>query len=253
MDCDQIEKAEIAEKYVTGQLDDVEQADFETHFLACRRCFEQVQLLQDMQVALAPHAHKSMRWWPVLAVAASLLVAAGAATWFRLRPFSEREGSPAAASSRTHTPARPNPNLTALAMVSPPSYSSARWRSAGQTGFDLAMQRYSRGDYAGATPGLLRAQQGDPRNSAAGFFLGICYLMQGRDDEAIYRLRATVALGDSPELEEAHFYLAKALLRKQDIAGAIAELRQAAALHGPRQFEERNLLESIQRETPSAQ
>ncbi len=247
MDCDQIDKAEIGEKYVTGQLDDVEQADFEMHFLGCRRCFEHLQLLQDMQLALAPRPQRSMRWWPVLALAASLLVGAGAATWFRLRPA----GAPATASNRAHS--RPALNLTALAMVSPPRYLQPQWRSAGPTGFDVAMQRYARGDYAAAAPGLLTVLERDPRNSAAGFFLGICYLMQGRDDEARAQLKATIALGDSPELEEAHFYLAKALLRKRDTSGAIAELRRAIRLHGPRQREERSLLESIQKEAPPTQ
>ncbi|MGB7760475.1 MAG: tetratricopeptide repeat protein [Bryobacteraceae bacterium] len=252
MDCEEIEETEIAEKYVTGQLDDIEQAEFETHFVACQRCFQQVQLLQDMQAALAPRPSGHWRWLAISAIAASLLVAAGV-TWLRLRPVSEREAGQSAASSGTHFPARPTLDLTALAMVSPPRYSQPRWRAAGQTGFDLAMQHYARGDYAGATPGLLAVLEGDPGNSAAGFFLGICYLMQGRDDEAIKRLRATIALQDSPELEEAHFYLAKALLRKQDISGAIAELRQAIALHGSRQPEERSLLESLNKETPPAQ
>jgi TolA-binding protein len=251
MDCDQIEEAEIAEKYVTGQLDETEQADFETHFAGCQRCFEQVQLFEDMQAALAPGPRRGARWWPIFAVAASLLLAVGAATWFRLRPYSEREGGWAAASG-TYSPARSALNPTALAMVEPPRYSQPHWRAAGQTGFDLAMQRYTRGDYAGATPGLLAVVKGDRGNSAAGFFLGICSLMQGLDDEAIAQLKAVIALGESPELEEAHLYLAKALLRKQDVPGAIAELRQAIGLHGPRQLEERSLLESIAKEAPTA-
>jgi hypothetical protein len=49
-------------------------------------------------------------------------------------------------------------------------------------------------------------------------------------------------------LEESHFYLAQALWRKRDIAGATSELRQAVRLGGPRQAEERRLLESISRE-----
>jgi len=246
MDCDKIEEAEIAEKYVTGQLNETEQADFELHFAGCQRCFERVQLLQDIQAALVPRPRRGTPWWTALAVAASLLVAAGAATWFRLRPASGREGSQATATSGAHSTARPSLNLTALALVSPPRYLQPQWRAAGQTDFDLAMRRYTRGDYAGATPGLLAALKDDPENSAAGFFLGISYLMQDRDNEAVAQLKAVIRLGDSPELEEAHFYLAKALLRKPDVSGAVAELRQAIRLHGPRQPEERRLLESVQ-------
>jgi tetratricopeptide (TPR) repeat protein len=240
MDCDRIEAEETAEKYVTGGLSEAEQADFEMHFLGCGRCSEQVQLWQDMQAALKPRQHWDRRWVGVLAVAASLLVAAGVA-WFRMNQVTRREVA------RSTTVARPALNLMALATVTPPRYLQPQWRAAGPTVFDVAMQRYSRGDYAGATPELVVAAKADPGNSAAAFFLGICYLIENRDDEAIAQLKATIALGDSPELEEAHFYLAKALLRKQDIRGSIAELRRAEAMHGSRQLEERNLLESVRR------
>ena len=89
------------------------------------------------------------------------------------------------------------------------------------------------------------AAKSDPTNAAASFFLGICYLIQNRDDDAVAQFKATIALGDSPELEEAHFYLAKALLRRQDLSGALAELRLAEAMHGPRQAEERSLIEKL--------
>jgi len=244
MDCDRIEAAEIAEKYVTGRLSEVEQADFEMHFLSCQRCFEQVQLWQDMQAAVGRRPGRDWRWFAALAVAAGLLLAVGVARFPRRVPGREM--------ARATPAARPALNLTALAVVSPPRYLQPQWRAAGPTGFDVAMLRYSSGDYAGATAGLLVAEKADPGNSAAAFFLGICYLMQSRNDEAIAALKATIALGDSPELEEAHFYLAKAWLRKQDVAGAVAELRQAARLHGPRQLEERDLLESITQGAPSA-
>jgi tetratricopeptide (TPR) repeat protein len=221
------------------------------HFLGCQRCFEQVQLRQDMQATLARRPRNNAPWWAISAIAASLLVAAGAATWFRFRPVSLREGAPAASASAAHSAARPSINLTALAAISPPHYLQPRWRAAGQTSFDLGMQSYTGGDYAAATPGLLAALKGDPRNSAAGFFLGICYLMQGRDDAAIAQLKATIAIGDSPELEEAHFYLAKALLRRHDIAGAVVELREAVAQHGPRLAEEQSLLKDIQEARPA--
>jgi len=153
--------------------------------------------------------------------------------------------------ARSAAPTAPARDLTALAEFSPPRYSQPLWRGASQTDFERAMQRYSKGDYAAATPELLAALKADPANSAAQFFLGICYLMQGADDLGIARLKDTIALADSPEVEEAHYYLAKALLRKRDVNGAIAEVRQAIRLHGPRQREEQSLLESITEVRPS--
>jgi tetratricopeptide (TPR) repeat protein len=238
MDCDNIEAAEIAEKYVTGSLGEAERTDFEIHFLGCQRCFEQVRLWQDLQAALPRRPRRNWRWLAVLPVAASLLVVGGLA-WFRMNPAAKREASRATAS------ARPALDLTALAAVLPPRYTQPQWRAAGPTVFDVAIERYSRGDYAGATPDLVVAAKSDPANAAAAFFLGICYLIESRDDEAVAQLKSTIALGDSPELEEAHFYLAKALLRKQDLRGALAELRLAEAMHGPRLAEERSLIEKI--------
>jgi tetratricopeptide (TPR) repeat protein len=250
MNCEQVEGAELVEKYVTGRLAESEQADFEVHFLGCRRCFEQVQLWQDMQGALAQHPRRDVRRWAILALAASLLVVAGV-SWLRWRPASDRKLAGSAVPSAVSSPARSALNLTALARISPPRYSQPQWRSAGQTGFDLAMQRYSRGDYAGAAPGLLAVVRDDRGNTAAEFFLGISYLMQGRTEDGIAHLKATVALGESPELEEAHFYLAKALLGKQDVSGATAQLRQAIALRGPRQREEQSLLKGIAEVLPT--
>jgi hypothetical protein len=40
----------------------------------------------------------------------------------------------------------------------------------------------------------------------------------------------------------AHFYLAKALIRKSDTAGAAAELERAIALHGDRETQSHELL-----------
>jgi hypothetical protein len=64
-------------------------------------------------------------------------------------------------------------------------------------------------------------------------------------------LTATIALEDSPELEEAHFHLAEAFLRKQDVTGAIAEVRKAISLRGPRQREEQSLLKGITEARPA--
>jgi TolA-binding protein len=52
------------------------------------------------------------------------------------------------------------------------------------------------------------------------FFLGICFLLSGQTDEGIAELKKTIAIGDSAYLGEAHFYLAKGLLRQGDIKGA---------------------------------
>ena len=58
--------------------------------------------------------------------------------------------------------------------------------------------------------------------------------MVGQDAAGIERLRATIALGDSPYLEEAHFNLAKALLRRKDFGAAEAQLKALIQLRDRR-------------------
>jgi predicted negative regulator of RcsB-dependent stress response len=47
------------------------------------------------------------------------------------------------------------------------------------------------------------------------------------------------ALGDPTYSEQAHFYLAKAYLKKQDVAGAQRELQAAASFHGAKETRSR--------------
>ena len=91
------------------------------------------------------------------------------------------------------------------------------------------MALYRQGQFAAAIPGLLAAATADPKSPDPQFFLGICYLMDGRSEEAITHLRATIELGSTLDLEMAHFYLAKALLREKETARAEGELERAIA------------------------
>ena len=86
----------------------------------------------------------------------------------------------------------------------------------------------------------------DPEAAHIRFFLGVTHLMLGQDDAGIDRLRATIALGDSPYLEDAHFYLAKAFLRRKDLGAAETQLNELIQLPDPRRDEARRLLSGVQ-------
>jgi len=109
------------------------------------------------------------------------------------------------------------------------------------------MQHYLEGNYRAAIPGLRAAVKLNPEAMDANFFLAVCRLLEGQTNAAIAGLRRTIALGDSPFSEEAHFYLAKAYLRKADLVSAKGELDQAIRLHGERQQEVQQLLEEIKK------
>ena len=99
--------------------------------------------------------------------------------------------------------------------------------------FLRGMEHFRKADYMNAVEDLRRAAESDPDAAHIRFFLGVTHLMLGQDDAAIDRLRATIALGDSPYLEEAHWYLAKALLRRNNRErGSETELRTLIQLQG---------------------
>ena len=112
--------------------------------------------------------------------------------------------------------------------------------------FHQGMERYRKADYAGAVAELRGAAELDPEASHISFFLGICHLMVSEDDAGIERLQATIALGDSPYLEEAHLHLAKAFLRRKDFGAAETQLKTLIQLRGSKGAEAGQLLTRIQ-------
>ena len=95
--------------------------------------------------------------------------------------------------------------------------------------FNAAMVAYSTGDYRGAESGLEAALAAGVDPAPANFFRGASLLMLDRDREAADAFYAVIPAGESPYLAEAHYYLAKALLRMGDADGALAQLASSAS------------------------
>jgi hypothetical protein len=257
MDCHEIETSELAEKYILGQLGPDERQSYEEHYFQCSNCFEGLQLRQTMQSELSKMAPGASRiqqsppgrinWLAWGAVAAALLVAAGLG-WWRFHP------TPAPLAPVASHAAQPVDNGSALelfARADPPPYTVPKLRGGSGSGarFREGMAQYRVGNYDAAISALTSAAAADPKSADAQFFLGICYLLTGRADLAKARLRATIDLGDSLDLEMARFYLAKAFLREKDAAAAEAELERAIAMHGDLEKQSRELLEQIRKLT----
>ena len=170
-----------------------------------------------------------------------------------LSPGSSDAGKPPA--STNEEPAGPAPfaappvvALSVLARVEPPLYVPVALRGPRDDAaeqFDAAMRRYVSGDYAGAIPGLQAAAELKPDVPQTTFFLAVCHLLTGQTDAAAAGLGHTIALGDSPYLEEAHFYLAKARLRQGQVPTAREELRKTIDCHGRLEPEASRLLGQI--------
>jgi tetratricopeptide (TPR) repeat protein len=139
--------------------------------------------------------------------------------------------------------------LAALAIVQAPPYTPAVLRGAlDETArrFQEAMRLYVRKDYEGAKARLRAAAALDPGAPDIAFFLGICALLTDEPAAAIAELRRTVALGESPYLEEAHFYLAKAHVRRGELTAAASQIEATVRLRGDREQEAREMLQKLE-------
>lgn len=261
MTCEQVVRGEVTEKYVLGQLSEAEQQAFEQHYFECARCFDELETYRGLQEGLkqaAPViqresvAQRAVFPWMRAAAAAGVLLAIGIGYWLeRPRPASPppsaRPIMPAPKVQRP--PATRVPSLSELAEVRPPSYTPVVLRGPSDEAtqrFHKAMQHYMKRDYAGAIPGLRVASKLSPKAADINFFLGICYLLTEQTDAAIGQLRRTSALGDSPYVEEAYFYLAKAYLRKSDLESARRELKKAIEFQQNHKNEARELLDHLE-------
>jgi thioredoxin-like negative regulator of GroEL len=126
-----------------------------------------------------------------------------------------------------HIPAE---RIAVLAQFEPPEYDAAA--AEGSPGFRAAMEHYRRGDYAGAAVGLRAAAESQPQSVEARFYLAICLLLTNDRSGGIQLLKDVTASGNTPYLESARFYLAKALLGEGNLAGADLQLRIIIEMHG---------------------
>jgi TolA-binding protein len=246
MTCERYPDPIDAERYVSGDMTEPEQTTFEEHFFTCDVCFERVRELQRVQVALRagasaqPARRRSLVWVAGLSAAAVLAIAVGAWQWSSrtTEPVESAQAGSTASSSppgANGVASRANARqaaLSALALVTPPSYTPMTTRgkeSAARRQFDDAMVNYVAGRYADAEAGLSAAVTSAPKFAPAQFYLGVSRLLLGHPAAARPALAAAASLAVSPWSDESHFYLAKAALAQDDVETATTELRAAAA------------------------
>jgi hypothetical protein len=265
MTCDDITRQELMEQYLLGRLEQPARDAFDEHLFECEACFERLQTLRALRHELAATANPlgaeperpkrvwswTWAWAPTLA----MVVVAGVIVWPRIdrSPVPPTPpGQPAGGTATT--PPGPATGLLELGRFEAPPFAPGSLRGsqdAAVVRFRDGMTRYARGDHRGAIAGLREAARLDPEAAHATFFLGISSVLAGQLDEGIRALRQTIQLGDSPYLEEAHFYLAKALLQQRDPVSARQELVRTIELKGPLEQPARRLLADLDRGHPS--
>jgi len=288
MDCARVAQEEILEGYLLGRLSEKDRDAFEEHYFECAQCFEEVRTLQAVRSELAeprikPESRTPLFFgWRAAAWAATLaIVLLGLALWLRQPASSSRETTIARTSPQpppepsqrrpTETTGHSEPSIAQLAQFEPPRYEPTSLRGprdeASQR-FSVGMEHYLKADYTDAVEDLRAARQMDPDAAHVSFYLGVSELLLGHTDAATDLLQQTIALGDSPYLEDAHFYLAKAFLQPKYASlvspavgregtkvvameatfdRAEAQLNQVIKLRGPRSEEAKRLLAEIER------
>ena len=261
MNCREVEEREILEAYLLNRLDESERDQFEKHYFECDDCLSRLHVglaLQEelrSQPAACARAGGSFlqRVWlltPTLAMAV-LLVAVG--IW--LHSAGRQLALPATDLSQ-HLPKQQSahpplaPSLDELARVEPPPYNQAALRGAEDEAEEIfrnAMQRYAKGDYAGAIPGLRVALKSSPQSPRSNFYLGACYLLTDKTTMAVAYFRRVITLGETPYAEPAHFYLAKAYLKSGQVPDAKAELQKTVQLGGNRKSDAEEILQQLPR------
>jgi TolA-binding protein len=270
MDCGRVAREEVLENYLLGRLSEEDRDAFEEHYFECGRCFEDLQMLRTISGELrgagaefeATRRRPFIHWVPAAGLAAAAVLAVGTMLWMqRSTPADLPEPQNSRAASPQPRPDVPLPERTApadaaapsieeLARFEPPRYEPLKLRGIPDEAtarFQRGMEHYRHADYAAAVDQLRAAAEIDADAPHALFFLGISHLLLGQDSAAIDRLRATVALGDSSFLEEAHFHLAKALLRQRNVSAAEAQLKAVIQLRGSRSDEARRLLTQVEK------
>jgi tetratricopeptide (TPR) repeat protein len=271
MDCGRVMREEILEGYLVGRLSDEDRDAFEGHYFECARCFRDLQVLRAVQGELQGAGSGLRRtprrpwlaWASAAALAAVVVLSVLVVVWKGSPVPSNRVGrvgtqpqsgprppGSAASSGGSAPTVAPEPSLAQLARVEPPPYEPLTLRGAGDDAtrrFHRGMERYQRADYRGAISNLSSAAALDPRGPHIRFFLGVSHLLLNQNRAAVEWLQATIALGDSAYVEDAHFYVAKAFLRQHDLGAARAHLKQVVQLRDSRSEEARQLLAQLER------
>jgi len=253
MECPEFQREELVDRYLTGSLTPKEQESFEEHYFACDPCFSALQAQRALQAELSASAQQIRNmpvssparfdWRMALAAAALLILGVLGIRW-GLRPNS----SPAIPPAQTAKSTPAGPSLSELARFDAPSYAPTVLRgtqSEAERNFRMAMRPYQQGDYARAVTTLQAAVKSNPNDPGTLFFLGVSQLLVNHTDDGIAALQLCIALGDTPYLEEAHYYLAKGFLRQGDPSAARSELEAAVRLKGDNEDNAQRLLRHL--------
>jgi len=250
MNCDRVERDEIAERYAGGTLPEAEAEAFEEHYFRCAACLARLEAVRDAATVLR-NPIKSRRYSLAgMALAASLLIVFTAALVWRLAPRGTQTAGTQNPVLVAQAPGKPANPWAELGRFEPPPYRELTLRGGENpsgSDFRRGMTAYRQGNYGQALPFLRKAADSNPRDAQSIFFTGIALLLTGDTSTGLEFLRRVDALGFTPYQEEARFHQAKAHLQLGDAAAARSVLVAVSEMRGDWEAQARELLEKLPR------
>jgi len=220
--CSAVDGPALAEQYVAGRMPEAERIAFEDHFVTCAGCQREVRLADAVRTAVRDTGATIQSAPPRKRTHVSRWIGAGAG-------FAVAAGIAAIAIVQM----RPSPRYAALGgVLEPPAYLGVAVRGTpgpADSIFERAMNEYSSRNYTTAATGLRAALAAGEDSVPTQFFLGASLLMSNDARGAAAMFERVIAKGDTPYLDEAQLYEAKALLR----LGRGSEARDVLARHEP--------------------
>ena len=255
VDCQFVEHEKMIDKYLAGKLSEAEEEAFEQHCLGCQRCFDELRFhhataieLKTQRAALPRTVVTPKAAWRTWAMAAAAILLVTLAVPF----FYKNQRNVEVVHDQPSRPSQPDDRqvlIARLASVEAPPYISLTLRggsrSAATEQFQKGMELYGRRDFAGASGLLDQAVALKPDLQPALFYLGISELMADQPDKAIATFSRLTRIEDTSYAEDSHWFLAKAFLKKQDLASARKQLELVLTLNGSHLAEARKSLEVI--------
>lgn len=257
--------------YEFGGLEKEEHAIFLDHLIECEHCYDQVYSLEQFTTGFRTHkaAARQSRldgtfapvqrvvktrslWWnwrPTIMVGASIALAICIGVVVFIAQISETrrikipdrvDGTSSVASNTSRWKEITVPK----ASYTPPS-ERVILRGPGEA-FNRAMVLYQQNDFAGAVEQLEPLSELEPDNAVeVKFYLGVCLLMVGRNQDAILPFRQAVQFTISPRRESSHYYLALAYLKCDYQDQALDELDETIEMNGEHRSAARELKRQI--------
>lgn len=238
MSCDGIVAEFVIERYVADKLSESETVAFEEHMLLCDRCQRELTLAMAVREALSETDDSAYTTRPWAGrrnrIGVGMALAAAAAIAALLVLPTDRVSGPIAELGR---------------VTQPPIYLGVPVRQAParpDSVFGAAMSAYGAGNYSDAVDGLESAIAAGVDLAPAQFFRGASLLMLDDPEGAATAFEVVIASVDSLYAAEAHYYLAKALLRQGKTDRALAELRAVNDAVGEISVQARALADSVE-------